>query len=117
VIDLKAPNVSCKLGLDNTDCHLPPVGDVQPGDACPSTCLLHTLHETVVSPDLAIFPPHVRGDNGMRGRLAEEDLAEWDDNYQLVEQEVSNRCRQEPDIILELARLLLTFIVRSVQHH
>ncbi len=53
----------------------------------------------------------------MRGRLAEEDLAERDDNYQVVEQEVSNMCRQEQDIILELARLLLTFMVRSVQHH
>lgn len=39
------------------------------------------------------------------------------DNCQVVEQEVPNRCRQEPDIILELGRLLLTFIVRSVQHH
>ena len=53
----------------------------------------------------------------MRGRLAEKDLAEWDDNYQVVEQEVSDRCRQEPDFNLELARLLLTFMVRSVDHH
>ena len=52
----------------------------------------------------------------MRGRLAKEDLLEWDDNHQVIEQELSNGCRQEPDIVLELARLLLTFVVRRVQH-
>ena len=52
----------------------------------------------------------------MRGRLAEEDLTERDDNHQVVEQELSKGRRQEPDIILELTRLLLTFVVRRVQH-
>ena len=52
----------------------------------------------------------------MRGRPAEEDLEERDYNYQVVQQEVSNRCRQEPDIILKLARLLLTLVVCGVQH-
>jgi hypothetical protein len=52
----------------------------------------------------------------MRGRLAEEDLPERDDNYQVVEQELSNGYRQEPDIVLELACLLLTFVVCHMQH-
>jgi hypothetical protein len=53
----------------------------------------------------------------MRGRLVEEDLTERDNKYQVVQQEVPNRRRQEPDIILELARLLLAFIVRSIQYN
>jgi hypothetical protein len=28
VIDLKVPDVSCKLGLDDINCHLPLVGDM-----------------------------------------------------------------------------------------
>jgi hypothetical protein len=35
---------------------------------------------------------------------------------QVVEQEIVDGCRQEPDIILELARLLLALVVRGVQH-
>jgi hypothetical protein len=117
IVDLKAPEVSRKLGLNDTNRYLPLVGNVQPGDARPSTRLLHTPREPVVSPDLAVLPPQVRGDNGMRGRLAEEDLTERDNNDQVVKQELSNKCRQEPDIILELARLLLSFMVRGMQHN
>ncbi len=56
VISLKAPDVSYKLGLNNIDRHLPPVGNTQPGDTRPSTRLLHTPCEPVISPDLAVFP-------------------------------------------------------------
>ena len=81
VVDLKAPDVSYKLSLNDIDRHLSLVGDVQPGGARPSTRLLHTPCEPVVSPDLAVLPLQVRGNDGMRGRLAEEDLPERDDNY------------------------------------
>jgi hypothetical protein len=53
----------------------------------------------------------------VRGRLAEEDLTERDNKYQVVQQEVPNRRRQEPDIILELACLLLAFVIRSIQYN
>jgi hypothetical protein len=53
----------------------------------------------------------------VRGRLAEEDLTERDNKYQVVQQEVPNRRRQEPDIILELAYLLLAFIVCGMQYN
>jgi hypothetical protein len=50
----------------------------------------------------------------MRGKLVEEDLMERDNNYQVVEQELFKGRKQEPDIILELTRLLLTFMVCHV---
>jgi hypothetical protein len=50
----------------------------------------------------------------MQGRLAEEDLTERDNKYQVVQQEVPNTSRQEPDIILELPRLLLVFVIYSI---
>jgi hypothetical protein len=53
----------------------------------------------------------------VRGRLAEENLTERDNKYQIVQQEVPNRRRQEPDIILELARLLLVFVICGMQHN
>jgi hypothetical protein len=50
----------------------------------------------------------------VRVRLAEKNLTEQDNKYQVVQQEVPNRRRQEPDIILELACLLLAFVVRDI---
>ena len=56
VINLKAPDVIYKLGLSNINRHLPLVGNVQPGDARPSTRLLYTPCEPVISLDLTVFP-------------------------------------------------------------
>jgi hypothetical protein len=81
VVDLKVLDVNCKLGLDDIDRHLLPVNDVQPGDARPSTRLFHIPCEPVVNLDLAVLLPQVRRDDGIRGRLAEEDLPERDDNH------------------------------------
>jgi hypothetical protein len=50
----------------------------------------------------------------MQGRLAEENLIERDNKYQIVQQEIPNKHRQEPDIILELACLLLVFVIYGI---
>jgi hypothetical protein len=78
--------------------------------------LLHTPREPVISPDLVVFLPQVQGYNNMRGKLVKEDLIERDDNYQVIEQELFKGRKQEPDIILELTYLLLTFIICRVQY-
>jgi len=42
VIDLEAPNISHKLGLNDVDRYLALVSNIEPGDARPGTRLLYT---------------------------------------------------------------------------
>ncbi len=55
ITNLKAPNISYKLSLNNFNYYLLLVSNMQPGNASPSTRLLYTLREPVVSLDLAVF--------------------------------------------------------------
>jgi hypothetical protein len=116
VVYLEAPNVSRKLRLDDIDRHLPPACDTQLRYTGSSTRLLYALGQPIVSPDPAVLPPEVWGYNGMWRGLAEKELAERDNIDEVVQQEVPDRRGQEPNIVLELARLLLTLVVRGVQH-
>ncbi len=76
LVHVEASNVSCKLSLDYGDSHLSPDGDADLRGAGSNACLLHALRQPVVSPNLAILPPEVRGYHGVRSGLAKEDLAE-----------------------------------------
>ncbi len=81
IINLKAPGISYKLSLNNINYYLLPISNMQPGDTRPSTRLLYTPCKPVISLDLAVLLPQVQGDDSMQGRLVEEDLLEWDNNY------------------------------------
>lgn len=73
-VDLKAPHVSCKLDLDDVDCHLLSVDNVQLRGAGLSTLLLHALHEPVLSSDLVVFSPQIQRYDSMQSKLTEKDL-------------------------------------------